>query len=320
MLVDGPPDARRRALATAITLVESTRDDDRARQETLLTSILPWTGDALRLGVSGPPGAGKSSLIEVLGSYLVEHRDVQVAVLAIDPSSTRSGGSILGDKTRMERLAASPGAFVRPSPSGGTAGGVAPATRESILLCEAAGYPVVIVETVGSGQGEVAVSTMTDVLAVVQPPFSGDGLQAVKRGVMEAADLLVVTKTDIDPQAAAAAMVDLSATLAATRAVPPPVLGFTTASAEASGCAASMWETIETLHQSARADGQLADRRASQQAAWMWDRIEAGLRRQFREDPAVAAALPAVVDAVRAGTTTPTAAAATLLDLMGRRP
>jgi LAO/AO transport system kinase len=320
MLVDGPPDARRRALATAITLVESCRDEDRARQETLLTSILPWTGDAVRLGVSGPPGAGKSSLIDVLGTYLLEHRDVRVAVLAIDPSSTRSGGSILGDKTRMERLAARPGAFIRPSPSGGAAGGVAPATREAILLCEAAGYHVVIVETVGSGQGEIAVSTMTDVFAVVQPPFSGDGLQAVKRGMMEAADLLVVTKTDIDPQAAATAMLELSATLAATRAVPPPVLGFTTVSAEASGCAASMWEAVDTLHAASRADGRLAERRAGQQAAWMWERIEAGLRRQFVDDPRVAAALPAMLDAVRAGSTTPTAAAATLLELVRHRP
>src|SRR5713101_4330951 len=188
-------DGDRRALARAITLVESTRPDHRAEAETLLAEVLPTAGGAIRVGVSGAPGAGKSTLIEALGLYLVGlgHR---VAVLAVDPSSTRSGGSILGDKTRMEQLTRSPDAFVRPSPTGGTLGGVARRTREAMLLCEAAGFDVVLVETVGVGQSEVKVAAMVDLFMVLVAPGGGDELQGLKRGIMELADLVVVNKAD----------------------------------------------------------------------------------------------------------------------------
>ena len=199
---DGP--AQRRALAKAITLIESTRDDHRAQADTLLDALLPHTGRAFRLGISGVPGVGKSTFIETLGLHLVAqgHR---VAVLAVDPSSSVSGGSILGDKTRMERLSVHERAFIRPSPSAGTLGGVAEKTREALLVCEAAGYDLVIVETVGVGQSETAVAGMTDMFALLQLPNAGDDLQAIKKGVMELADLVVVNKADIDPDAAARA-------------------------------------------------------------------------------------------------------------------
>ncbi len=194
----------RRALARAITLVESTRPDHRREADALLDDVLPHTGGALRVGVSGAPGAGKSTFIEALGLHVLE-QEHDVAVLAVDPTSTRSGGSILGDKTRMERLARSPDAFVRPSPTGGTLGGVARRTREAMLLCEAAGFGVVLVETVGVGQSETAVEGMVDCFVVLVAPGAGDELQGLKRGIMELADLVVVNKTDGTLGAAATA-------------------------------------------------------------------------------------------------------------------
>src|SRR6478672_11136472 len=190
-------DGDRRALARAITLVESTRADHRAEAEALLAEVLPHVGNSVRVGISGAPGAGKSTFIEALGGYLVEQAH-RVAVLAVDPSSTRSGGSILGDKTRMEQLTRSPLAFVRPSPTGGTLGGVARRTREALLLCEAAGFDVVLVETVGVGQSEVAVAGMVDCFMLLIAPAAGDELQGIKRGIMELADLVVVNKADGD--------------------------------------------------------------------------------------------------------------------------
>jgi LAO/AO transport system kinase len=190
-------DGDRRALARAITLVESTRDDHRADAEDLLDELLPHTGNAVRVGVSGAPGAGKSTFIEALGSRLVEEEH-QVAVLAVDPSSMRTGGSILGDKTRMEQLTRSERAFVRPSPTGGSLGGVARRTREAMLCCEAAGFEVVLVETVGVGQSEVKVAAMVDAFLVLVAPGGGDELQGVKRGIMELADIVVVNKADGD--------------------------------------------------------------------------------------------------------------------------
>ena len=193
--------AQRRAVAKAITLLESSRADHRAQADELLTSLLPHTGNSFRLGISGVPGVGKSTFIEVLGLYLIKqgHR---VAVLTIDPSSTVSGGSILGDKTRMEMLSVHERAYIRPSPSSGTLGGVAEKTREAMLVCEAAGYDVVIVETVGVGQSETAVSNMTDLFVLMQLPNAGDDLQAIKKGVMELADLVIINKADIDADAA----------------------------------------------------------------------------------------------------------------------
>ncbi|HNL42570.1 MAG TPA: methylmalonyl Co-A mutase-associated GTPase MeaB, partial [Ottowia sp.] len=204
--------AQRRAIAKAITLLESTRADHRAQGDELLTALLPHTGGALRLGISGVPGVGKSTFIEALGVYLVE-RGHRVAVLAIDPSSTVSGGSILGDKTRMERLSALEGAYIRPSPSSGTLGGVAEKTREAMLVCEAAGYDVVLVETVGVGQSETAVHGMTDMFCVLQLPNAGDDLQAIKKGVMELADLVVINKADLDPAAATRARAQIQSAL-----------------------------------------------------------------------------------------------------------
>ncbi|HNK54134.1 MAG TPA: methylmalonyl Co-A mutase-associated GTPase MeaB, partial [Ottowia sp.] len=204
--------AQRRAIAKAITLLESTRADHRAQGDELLTALLPHTGGALRLGISGVPGVGKSTFIEALGVYLVE-RGHRVAVLAIDPSSTVSGGSILGDKTRMERLSALEGAYIRPSPSSGTLGGVAEKTREAMLVCEAAGYDVVLVETVGVGQSETAVHGMTDMFCVLQLPNAGDDLQAIKKGVMELADLVVINKADIDADAATRAQAQITSAL-----------------------------------------------------------------------------------------------------------
>src|SRR5450756_1345430 len=203
---------QRRAIAKAITLLESTRTDHRAQADELLTALLPHTGKSFRLGISGVPGVGKSTFIEVLGLYLIDqgHR---VAVLTIDPSSTVSGGSILGDKTRMEKLSVNENAYIRPSPSSGTLGGVAEKTREAMLVCEAAGYDVVIVETVGVGQSETAVADMTDMFVLMQLPNAGDDLQAIKKGVMELADLVVINKADIDPNAASRAEAHIKGSL-----------------------------------------------------------------------------------------------------------
>jgi LAO/AO transport system kinase len=203
---------QRRAIAKAITLLESTRPDHRAQADELLTSLLPHAGNAFRLGISGVPGVGKSTFIEALGLYLID-KGHRVAVLAVDPSSSVSGGSILGDKTRMEKLSVHEFAFIRPSPSSGTLGGVAEKTRESIAVCEAAGYDVVIVETVGVGQSETAVARMTDMFVLMQLPNAGDELQAIKKGVMELADLVVINKADIDSAAATRAQALITSSL-----------------------------------------------------------------------------------------------------------
>jgi len=211
-LLRGNALAQRRAMAKAITLLESTRADHRLLADELLTGLLPHTGKSFRLGISGVPGVGKSTFIEALGLYLIGqgHR---VAVLAVDPSSTVSGGSILGDKTRMEHLSVHPDAYIRPSPSSGTLGGVAEKTREAMLVCEAAGYDVVIVETVGVGQSETAVANMTDMFCLLQLPNAGDDLQAIKKGVMEIADLVVINKADIDANAATRAEAQITSAL-----------------------------------------------------------------------------------------------------------
>ena len=208
----GAPAAQRRAIAKAITLLESTRADHRAQADELLNALLPHTGCSFRLGISGVPGVGKSTFIEALGLHLIGQGQ-RVAVLAVDPSSTVSGGSILGDKTRMERLSVDERAYIRPSPSSGTLGGVAEKTREAMLVCEAAGYDVVIVETVGVGQSETAVANMTDMFVLLQLPNAGDDLQAIKKGVMELADLVVINKADLDEAAATRARAQITSAL-----------------------------------------------------------------------------------------------------------
>ncbi|HEU4458074.1 MAG TPA: methylmalonyl Co-A mutase-associated GTPase MeaB [Methylibium sp.] len=323
-LIEAPSPRQRRALAKAITLLESTRPDHRERADELLNALLPHAGKSLRLGISGVPGVGKSTFIEALGLFLLE-RGHRVAVLAVDPSSQVSGGSILGDKTRMERLSVDERAFIRPSPSSGTLGGVAEKTREAMLVCEAAGFDIVIVETVGVGQSETAVAGMTDLFVLLQLPNAGDDLQAIKKGVMERADLVVINKADLDAAAATRAEAQITGALRllgglhahADGAEPqapwqPQVLQ---ASALKADGIAVFWQTVEAFRDHQTASGRLATRRRQQDEAWMWERIEAGLRQRFREHPRVREALAATLGEVRAGKLAPSVAARRLLDL-----
>ncbi len=308
----GVLDGERRALARAITLIESTRPDHRAEAEALLAEVLPHTGGAVRIGVSGAPGSGKSTFIETLGLHVLGqgHR---VAVLAVDPSSTRSGGSILGDKTRMEELARSPDAFVRPSPTGGTLGGVARRTREVLLLCEAAGFDVVLVETVGVGQSEVAVAAMVDLFLVLVTPGAGDELQGIKRGIMELADLVVVNKADGD--LAAAAGVTAADYASALHLVRPRTAAW---SPRVLTCSALLGEGVDDVwdaigeHRAATA-GERPGRRAEQARDWMWSEVTDSLLDELRSDGRVAGLAEGLEAAVADGTVTPTAAAQRLL-------
>ena len=324
--VSGPPGvAQRRAIAKTITLLESTRADHRARAEELLNALLPKSGASLRLAISGAPGVGKSTFIEALGLFLIEH-DHRVAVLTVDPSSSVSGGSILGDKTRMQRLSADPRAYIRPSPAGSTLGGVAERTRETIRIVEAAGFDIVIVETVGVGQSETAVAGMTDCFVLLQLPNAGDDLQAIKKGVMELADLVVINKADLDETAATRARAQIASALrllgqhrqadSARHATPvwrPRVIQLS--ALQASGLD-EFWRQIEQHRELQAASNRLDARRHAQDRAWMWERIEAGLRQRFRSHPGVRAALPGLEADVRAGRLAAGVAARRLLDLM----
>jgi len=330
-VLHGEPAVQRRAIAKAITLLESTRADHRAQADELLTALLPDTGKAFRLGISGVPGVGKSTFIEVLGLYLIAqgHR---VAVLTIDPSSTVSGGSILGDKTRMEKLSVHERAYIRPSPSSGTLGGVAEKTREAMLVCEAAGYDVVIVETVGVGQSETAVANMTDMFVLMQLPNAGDDLQAIKKGVMELADLVVINKADIDANAAMRAEAQISSAMRLFGLVNnamgsaqaadfdknwhPQVLQL---SALHSKGVDAFWAAVTQFRSLQTANGKLAARRQHQALSWMWERIDAGLKQAFRHDPAVSALLPALVAQVESGQLPASTAARNLLAAQSER-
>ena len=309
-ILHGTPMVQRRAMAKAITLLESTRADHRAQGDALLTALLPHTGKALRLGISGVPGVGKSTFIEALGLHLVG-QGLRVAVLAIDPSSSVSGGSILGDKTRMEQLSMHESAYIRPSPSGGTLGGVAEKTRESLLVCEAAGYDVVIVETVGVGQSETAVHGMTDMFCVLQLPNAGDDLQAIKKGVMELADLVVINKADIDPHAATRAQAQITSSLRLLgfhgnperdphdgQQWQPQVLQISALQHQGMD---AFWDAVQRYRQLQTANGRLALRRERQALAWMWERIDSGLKQAFRAHPRVQALLPSLQHDVAAG-------------------
>jgi LAO/AO transport system kinase len=268
----------RRALAQAITLVESTRPDHRAAAEELLRSLPPAEGDVVRIGITGAPGVGKSTLIEALGQLLVRHGD-RVAVLAIDPSSARTGGSILGDKTRMVELSRSDNAFIRPSPAGATLGGVARRTREAMHLCEAAGYRRVIVETVGVGQSETAVAAMTDLFVLLVAPAGGDELQGIKRGIMELADFVVVNKADGDlEQRAAQAVGEYRSALGLMipRHAGLPAQALAVSARDGTGLE-GLWEAICVRRDVLRASGELTRLRADQARDGMWAEVREGL-------------------------------------------
>lgn len=313
-LVAGVRARQVRALAKTITLIESSRIDHQARALQIVNALLPEAGHRIRIGISGAPGVGKSSFIEALGLYLIAqgHR---VAVLAVDPSSSVNGGSILGDKTRMERLSMQADAYVRPSPSRGSLGGVAAHTREAMLVCEAAGFDVVIVETVGVGQSETAVAAMTDTFVLLQQAHGGDDLQAIKKGIVELADLIVYNKADLDPNAAQLAMGQMHNALSLLRSLNlhwrPPVLAV---SAMRGDGIEQFWKTILQHRDALAASGTLAEKRRKQALDWMRTLIEIGLQKRFHSHQAIQAALPEQTAAVAAGVATPAAAAAFLLD------
>ncbi|MFL6693722.1 MAG: methylmalonyl Co-A mutase-associated GTPase MeaB [Ramlibacter sp.] len=307
---------QRRAIAKSITLLESTRADHRAQGDQLLTELLPHTGKSFRLGISGVPGVGKSTFIETLGLFLIGqgHR---VAVLTIDPSSSVSGGSILGDKTRMELLSVHEKAYIRPSPSSGNLGGVAEKTREAMLVCEAAGYDIVIVETVGVGQSETAVAGMTDMFVLMQLPNAGDDLQAIKKGVMELADLVVINKADLDGDAATRAQAQITSALRLFtqhgRDRGPWQPQVVQLSALKNDGVDRFWSTVDRFRQLQAAEGRLQARRRQQALAWMWERIESGLRQAFRHDAQVKTLLPQVAADVEGGRLPASTAARQLL-------
>ena len=319
-VLHGDSSAQRRAIAKAITLLESSLTQDRLDADEMLTGLLLHSGQALRLGVSGVPGVGKSTFIEALGLSLIA-QGRRVAVLTVDPSSAVSGGSILGDKTRMERLSVHPKAFIRPSPSGGNLGGVAERTRESMLVCEAAGYDIVIVETVGVGQSEIAVAGMVDLFVLMQLPNAGDELQAIKRGVMEVADIVLVNKADLDADAAmraqsllASAMRILSPQGGARHAQHelPPVLQVS--ALQGSGLM-EFWATVQGYEARRKANGQWQARRAAQSRAWLLERIEAGLKQRFWSQSGVEQAFEETLASVQAGTLAASTGARRLLEL-----
>jgi LAO/AO transport system kinase len=320
-LMEGVRQRDRRALAKSITLLESTRADHRARADALLNALLSHTGQAMRVGISGVPGVGKSTFIEALGLFLIA-KGHRVAVLAIDPSSSVSGGSILGDKTRMEQLSVHDAAYIRPSPASGTLGGVAEKTREAMLVCEAAGYDVVIVETVGVGQSETAVASMTDMFVLLQLPNAGDDLQAIKKGVMELADLVVINKADIDLAAATRAQAQITSALRvfslhgnpvhAAERWHPRVLLLSALKAEG---IETFWEQVQRFHAQRSASGEFTARRQRQALAWMWDSVHAGLRADFDHHPGVRKALPQTLRDVGEARVAPSAAARALLNL-----
>jgi LAO/AO transport system kinase len=311
VLAQGP--AQRRALAKTITLVESIRADHQVRAQQVLSTLLPHTGRSIRVGISGVPGSGKSTFIEALGNYLIDDGK-RVAVLAVDPSSSISGGSILGDKTRMESLCQREEAFIRPSPTSGSLGGVAEKTREAMLVFEAAGFDVIIVETVGVGQSETTVAGMVDLFVLLQLPNAGDDLQAIKKGIVEIADLIVFNKSDIDEKAAEFARSQMKTALTMLRTASPnwrpPVLAI---SALAKRGIPEFWAEVERYRQTMCASGEFESKRHRQALDWMWSMIDSGLRQYFRQHPAVRADLPEITRAVGEGRMTPNAAAYRLL-------
>jgi LAO/AO transport system kinase len=304
----------RRALARAITLAESSRPDHRDEAERLIEALLPETGGAVRIGISGPPGAGKSTFIESFGLEGIG-RGRRIAVLAVDPASKRGGGAILGDKTRMAELARSPGAFIRPSSAGDARGGIARRTREAILLCEAAGFDAVLVETVGVGQAETAVAEIVDMFVLILPPAGGDELQGIKRGIFELADLVLVNKAD--GELAAAARRSVADYASALRLIRPPVAEWQVpvrpiSALEGTGIG-EVWDEVERFRAALERTGTLSRRRAEQARVALWTEIGDSLLDWFRTSPAVARQLASLEQEVTAGTRTAAAAARELL-------
>ncbi len=307
----------RAALARGITLVESSRADHQLLAQDLLARVLPKTGQAVRIGLSGAPGVGKSTFTEAFGRYLIA-QGLKVAVLAVDPSSARTGGSILGDKTRMEFLARDPDAFIRPSPSGGTLGGVARRTREAMLLTEAAGFDVVLIETVGVGQSETAVADMVDMFLLLLSPGGGDELQGIKRGIMELADLVIVNKADGDLKPAAKrAAAEYGAALHLMRPKSPHWSArVELASALQGEGLDKVWETVQSFMTAIKTAGELETRRAAQARTWMWTELREGLLGQLAAHPEASQRVGELEVKVGQGLITPTAAAQQLLTLL----
>ncbi|WP_182357127.1 methylmalonyl Co-A mutase-associated GTPase MeaB [Tomitella gaofuii] len=319
-LAEGIRNGRRADLSRAITLVESARVDHRALAQELLMELLPESGGAHRVGITGVPGVGKSTFIDALGSHLIEQGH-KVAVLAVDPSSTRTGGSILGDKTRMGRLSASPEAYIRPSPTAGTLGGVAKATRETIVLLEAAGYDVVLVETVGVGQSEVTVANMTDIFCFLTLSRTGDQLQGIKKGVLELADLVAVNKADgkfvIEAKRTARELAGALSLVHPHDALwQPPVI--TMSGREGTGID-EFWNTVEQHAQVLRDAGEFEAKRARQQVDWTWSMVHEQLLDRLLHNPGVRAARGDVEERVRAGTLTAALASQAILDAFDGR-
>ncbi len=292
----------RATLARAITLIESKRSDHQAKAHQLVQELLPHTGQAIRVGITGAPGVGKSTTIDTLGSFLTGMGQ-KVAVLAVDPSSTRTGGSILGDKTRMGRLATDDRAFVRPSPSSGTLGGVAAKTRETMLLCEAAGYDVILVETVGIGQSETAVSDMTDFFLALMLPGAGDELQGIKKGLVELADMIAINKADGDNlKRARAAAGEYRAALhiltPRSENWTPPVVTYSALTGDG---VTELWKQVELHRERTTRSGELAARRSEQQVKWFWSMLEDRVHSRLKSDPRLRAKLPQIEAAVAAG-------------------
>jgi LAO/AO transport system kinase len=315
--IDGVRSGNRRILAKTITLIESAHPAHRHLSSSVVDSLLPETGKAVRLGITGVPGVGKSTFIESFGMMLVE-KGHKVAVLAVDPSSTRSGGSVMADKTRMERLATAPAAFIRPSPSGGTLGGVGRMTRETMLVCEAAGFDVVIVETVGVGQSETTVASMVDFFLVLMLSGAGDELQGIKKGVLELADAVAINKADGDnlekaEKARRSYEKALNLLNPATPTWSPPVL---TCSALTLAGIDRIWTTVKDYRQRLSATGELDEKRRHQALAWMWSRIEDGLKERFFNHPQVSSRLREIEASVQRGELSPTVGAESLLFLL----
>jgi LAO/AO transport system kinase len=317
-LARGIRGGERAVIARAITLVESRRADHQKAARHLVQEILPATGNAVRVGITGVPGVGKSTTIDALGSFLTG-KELKVAVLAVDPSSARSGGSILADKTRMSRLSTDPSAFVRPSPSSGTLGGVAAKTRESMLILEAAGYDVVLVETIGTGQSETMVADMTDFFLVLMLPGAGDELQGLKKGVVEIADMIAINKADGDnrKRAMAAAAEYRAALHILTPRSPtwtPPVVTYSALTGDG---IAELWDTVLDHRNRMEKSGELAARRREQQVKWMWAMLEDRVFARLKSDPAIRAKLPRIETAVAEGRMTPAVAVDEIATALG---